>query len=67
MMPRMDGAAFRAEQVKESLLADIPVAVVSADDQADSAARTLHVSGFLRKPVKLVDLLALVQRLAGSP
>jgi two-component system, chemotaxis family, chemotaxis protein CheY len=67
MMPRMDGIAFRAEQVKEAGLANIPVAVVSADDQASSKASTLRANGFLRKPVKLGDLLALVQKLAGSP
>jgi two-component system response regulator MprA len=67
MMPRMDGIAFRAEQVKVKNLARIPVAVVSADDQAARKASKLHVEGFLQKPVKLVDLLSLVERLAGLP
>lgn len=67
MMPRMDGITFRAEQVKKANLARIPVAVVSADDQAGKNASLLRVAGFLRKPIKLVDLLALVERLAGLP
>jgi two-component system chemotaxis response regulator CheY len=67
MMPRMDGIAFRAEQVKVKNLASIPVAVVSADDQAARKAAKLRVEGFLQKPVKLLDLLSLVERLAGLP
>ncbi len=67
MMPRMDGFQFRAAQQNDQSLAEIPVAVVSADEQGGSKATALRASGYLRKPVKLADLLALVARLAGDP
>ena len=67
MMPRMDGYEFRAAQVSEAALADIPVALVTADAQAGSKASDLRADGFLKKPIKLDDLLSLVERLAGLP
>jgi two-component system, chemotaxis family, chemotaxis protein CheY len=67
MMPRMDGFQFRAEQSSDRVLSRIPVAVVTADEQAGKRASALGVNGFLRKPVQLTDLLALVEKLAGLP
>lgn len=67
MMPRMDGFQFRAEQSSDMVLSRIPVAVVTADDQAGRKASALGVNGYLRKPVQLLDLLALVEKLAGLP
>lgn len=67
MMPKMDGFEFRAAQSSDTLLSRIPVAVVTADDQAGRRAAALGANGYLRKPVQLVDLLALVEKLAGLP
>jgi len=67
MMPHMDGFQFRAAQSSDSVLSQIPVAVVTADDQAGRRATALGVNGYLRKPVQLTDLLALVEKLAGLP
>ena len=67
MMPKMDGFQFRAAQSSDTMLSRIPVAVVTADDQAGRRAAALGVNGYLRKPVQLVDLLALVEKLAGLP
>lgn len=57
MMPVMDGWAFRAEQVAEPTLADVPVIVLTADGNAAEKAAQLGCAGGLRKPVDLVTLL----------
>jgi two-component system response regulator MprA len=67
MMPRMDGFQFRSAQMNDRAIAEIPVAVVTADERVGQRALAMAAHGFLRKPVKLTDLLALVQRLAGLP
>lgn len=57
LMPVLDGAGFRAAQRSQPRLADIPVVIVSANDQVREAAERLGVQSFLSKPIALKDLL----------
>ena len=59
MMPVMDGTAFRAAQKKDSLLAGIPVVVVSA--QGDLRA-TLEADAYLDKPLEFTSLVETIDR-----
>lgn len=61
MMPIMDGWAFRAEQVADAELADIPVIILTADGNASEKATHLGCAGALRKPVDLLTLLGAVE------
>ena len=67
MMPSMDGWQFRAEQLKDPKTASIPVVVLSADSDPASRASGLAASAYLRKPIGLDDLLAVVARVCGAP
>jgi DNA-binding response OmpR family regulator len=60
MMPIMDGFAFRAQQLLSPWLARIPVIVVSAEYDIETAVRTLRPQAWLRKPFDLEVLLAAV-------
>jgi CheY-like chemotaxis protein len=62
MMPNMDGRTFRQEQMADDQLASIPVVVVSAATEVDDAADALGAAAAVTKPVRLVDLVALVSR-----
>lgn len=60
MMPVMDGRSFREEQLQCPDLSDIPVIVISA--HLDHAAATdLNAAAYLRKPVRLADVLRSVK------
>ena len=61
MMPGMDGFAFRAEQLADTTLAEIPVIVCSAAYDAGPAAERLHAAGFLSKPTQMGALLQLIR------
>jgi two-component system, chemotaxis family, chemotaxis protein CheY len=61
MMPRCDGAQFRALQLQEPALAEIPVVLLTADIHIHDKQDSLGVEGFLSKPVQLDDLLAAVE------
>jgi CheY-like chemotaxis protein len=63
MMPDMDGIQFRAEQLKSPAHAGIPVVVVSAFG-AMTRAKYLQVADYLRKPLDLDQLLAVIERVA---
>jgi CheY-like chemotaxis protein len=62
MMPVMDGWSFRALQSEDSELSAIPVVVLTAHASAAQTAHDMRAAGFLRKPVELNDLLAIVER-----
>jgi CheY-like chemotaxis protein len=64
MMPVMDGFAFRAAQLREPAIADIPLVVFTANPRDVSA---FAPTATLRKPVDLDDLLAVVARHAPRP
>lgn len=59
MMPVMDGAAFREEQLRDPKLADIPVVLISAHRDVAERARTLKVAAYLEKPLSVKNLLDL--------
>jgi len=67
MMPMMDGWDFRAEQLADPLLRDIPVIVVSASGFARS---TLHDQfkphAVLSKPLELGEFLRALQDACGG-
>ncbi len=57
-MPVLSGWQFRAEQLRDPALRDIPVLVVSGDDLGRTRA-----DGYLRKPCDPDDLVAAVRGL----
>jgi CheY-like chemotaxis protein len=66
MMPELDGWGFMAEVEKLPALAAIPVIVFSAHSVNPEAVGALKLCGFLRKPLRLHELLELVGRCARS-
>jgi len=66
MMPGMDGAQFLAAVRGDVELAGLCVVLVSGDPFALERVGKLTVDGFMRKPVNLADLLALVTRVCGA-
>jgi CheY-like chemotaxis protein len=60
MMPELDGWGFMAEVQKVPRLAAIPVIVFSAHSVSPEAVGALGARGFLRKPLRLHQLLELV-------
>jgi CheY-like chemotaxis protein len=59
MMPEMNGWQFRAEQVKDPDLADVPVIVMSA------YASDMDAAASLPKPFLIEDMIETVRRLAS--
>ena len=53
LLPTMDGARFRAAQLRDRLLAWIPVVLMSGGVEAAEKARAFGARGFLRKPLDL--------------
>jgi CheY-like chemotaxis protein len=66
MMPIMDGWQFRQEQRHDAQLASIPVVVLTAHGNASETAKTMEANGFLKKPLHLDSLLAVVERFCAS-
>jgi CheY-like chemotaxis protein len=66
MMPEMDGWAFRGEQQKDADLASIPVIVFTAYGSPRDIARQLDAAGFLKKPLRLEELLSTIDRVPQS-
>ncbi len=60
MMPEMNGWQFRAEQLRDAALRDIPVVVMTASRGIDG--HPITASEILYKPVALGDLIDAVQR-----
>ncbi len=67
MMPVMDGWAFRAEQQKLPEIAVIRVVIFTAYDLPLDTAASLQAAEFLKKPLRLNELLGVVERLVGPP
>jgi len=61
MMPDMNGAQFRAAQLRDPALSAIPVVAVSGDGSVREKAAVLGVDG-IAKPVALDTLLETVAR-----
>ena len=56
-MPVMDGFAFREEQLRDPVLADIPVICVSGRHDAGQATRNLKFAGCVAKPFALDEIV----------
>ena len=56
MLPVMDGAAFRAVQLRDRSLAWIPIVVMSAAIDADRRAREIGARRLVQKPLNLDDV-----------
>jgi DNA-binding response OmpR family regulator len=61
-MPIMNGVEFRLEQLKSPELAAIPVAVLTADPDGRQKVAALQTAAFLKKPLNLPELFAMVAR-----
>jgi len=61
-MPNMGGAAFRTAQMEAPDIADIPVAILTADSRGGEQAASLNSAAFMRKPLKLPQLLSMIPR-----
>ena len=61
MMPVMDGWQLHAELQKVVELATIPIIVLSADGHPEKAD-SFRSAGRLRKPLDVVELLEMVER-----
>jgi CheY-like chemotaxis protein len=62
MMPVMDGWGFRKSQADGPAFMKIPVVVLTGDGHASSKAAAIGAVDYLRKPLDLDDLLAVVAR-----
>ena len=62
MMPTMDGAEFRRQQLTDEALARIPIIVLSAAADARAVAERLRAAGCVRKPVEIDDLFDSIRR-----
>jgi CheY-like chemotaxis protein len=60
MMPGMNGEDFRAAQLKDPRIADVPVVIMTGDGRAEEKAARLGVSRFLRKPIAINDLIDVI-------
>ena len=66
MMPVMDGWEFRAAQLADPALRDIPVIVLSASGFAEDAIRQqLRVSEVLSKPLEIPRFLTALRQACG--
>jgi CheY-like chemotaxis protein len=60
MMPVMDGWEFRAEQLKDPALKDVPVIVISADACAEDHAASIGAVAYLKKPFEFQQLTNMI-------
>jgi CheY-like chemotaxis protein len=65
-MPTMDGWAFRAEQRRRGLAADVPLVIVSASREVEVRREELEPVAVLLKPFDLNDLIAAVHAAATA-
>jgi CheY-like chemotaxis protein len=61
MMPVMDGWQFRAEQQKLAELVAIPTVIFTAYNVPAGTTEQLNAAGILKKPLRLAQLLAVVE------
>ena len=66
MMPVMDGAAMLGAMAADPALPTIPVVMMSSMPEAMVAERCSGYATFLRKPFKIGQVIALVERFLGS-
>ncbi len=66
MMPVMDGWEFRAAQCKDRTLAEVPVVVLSALDDAAQKAVQDGAAALVSKPLHWQALLSVVERFCST-
>jgi two-component system, chemotaxis family, chemotaxis protein CheY len=62
VMPVMNGATFRGEQLAKPELAQIPLILLTGRDDSSPLARALGAAACLQKPFAGEDLLRIVER-----
>jgi CheY-like chemotaxis protein len=62
MMPEMDGAAFRRKLLEIPTAKDVPVVILSGDDQLAKKAAEMRVAGYEQKPISVARLAALAAK-----
>ena len=62
MMPIMNGWEFRAAQLKDEHMREVPVLVLTADSRAQIKVDDLAPAGYLAKPVDPGKLLELISQ-----
>lgn len=65
-MPRCDGAEFLQRWQSHPFSATVPVVLLTADARTEGSAALPRGSVFLKKPVKLDDLLSTVKKFFGG-
>jgi len=66
-MPGLDGAAFCAQLKSSRATRDIPVVLLTGSDMANEATATeVGADAFMLKPFSPLELLAIVERVAGG-
>ncbi len=65
-LPDISGMRILEFARSDARLKDIPIVVISANEHNEPCARAWGVQHFYVKPVKMHDLLALVDRLLGA-
>lgn len=66
MLPIMDAWEFRSAQTSDAAIADIPVAIFSANPRIAKHANELGAAAIIRKPPHLDELLEIVTRFAAG-
>ena len=66
MMPGVDGLAFCRGLKEDAATAGIPVVLLTGADQSDVSASGSRADAFVGKPFSPLELLAVVERLAGG-
>jgi DNA-binding response OmpR family regulator len=66
MLPVMDAWEFRSAQASDATIADIPVAIFSANPKISKHADELRAAAIIRKPPNLDELLDTVMRFAAG-
>ena len=65
-MPGVDGLSFCRALKADPATSTIPVVILSGSDVAEEAGKAAGADAFLEKPFSPLDLLALVEQLAGG-
>jgi response regulator RpfG family c-di-GMP phosphodiesterase len=66
LMPGMDGLAFCRSVKADPATRDIGIVLLTGDSGSPAEARAAGADAFLRKPFSPLELLAVVERLAGG-
>lgn len=67
MMPVMNGWQFRAAQLEEPALADVPVIVITGAGAGAAPGGNLSDAAFLQKPIEMETLLDAVASVCAAP